>query len=895
MARPDPDLITISHGLESWDTAIEDKFGLVFDTPLPLARYANFAALPAASAYEDCLAVTEDTNDLYISDGSDWILVGVTTFLGLSDTPASFVGQEGKVLAVNAGANALEFVSPAAGGKGFTGKDFYTDFSTSETDTGLAWVDGRKIYQKVIAIAAFANGAVTPTLLQTAHGVAGIERFVDVWGYAKNAAGQTVPIPYIHSASAGYGISLAVSDTYINTRSYGADFSGYSGHVVIQYTKSVDDAASSDWPSYSESEQATGRKHINGKPIYRKTFIGVTGPDNDGSTVVHSISNMEDVVSLRGLIISAATVDGIAVPGYSDNNGVNRACWLYVTSTNIYWQTTTTDYSARTNSHITIEYTKSTDQGVDTSSYLGKDATFEEINTGNKWIDGLWIYKKVIRTGTGPNAVGIGHHLNIPNLGQVIQIRGTASNSTDHVGRFATPLFYTFGASKHIKYTVQESKLSMATQASQNVTQFTDELLIVYYTKTVTTPLAHVQTIRSSITLYVVASGGSTTGDGSLTAPFSTLAAAFAWLADKRIIPSATVTISVGAGTYTSTSTVELNHPDQNRIEITGYTTALTARTINAVNTGTKTFTINGVDCRSEFPAGGAAKIYGSTLNDGVFTVASNGYSGGNTTVVVNETVRDSTVDGSIKGYGIIDRILAFTDVAGLLITKDLKNLNGFLINGNGGGSAQVGVNVSGAAVVMGNNICIKGFSGTGLQITESGALTAGDIVSFSHAGICIVCTKSSTITLGQYAAGCRSSANQGLFAQYQGVIAAPSFIATENYATNVAAFDRGQITATGLVACYSTTEWGVYCAYGSGCRLGAAKCRYNAAAGIQAIEGAHVSAPAAVCTHNTTYGMVSSRMSSLYAGAASLTDNGSGASSPAVDTEGNNNSLIYS
>ena len=248
MARPNPDDITISHGLESWDTAIEDKFDLVFDTPLPLARYDDFASLPDASAYEDCLAVAEDTNDLYISDGSDWILVGVTSFLGLSDTPSSYVGQEGKILAVNSGADGLEFVSPAAGGKGFTGKDYYTDFSTSETDTGLAWTDGKKIYQKVIAIAAFPNAAGSPTLLQTAHSVVGITKFIDAWGYAKNAAGDTVPLPYIHSASAGYGISLAVDATYINTRGYGADFSGYSGHVVIQYLKSDDNAASSDWP-----------------------------------------------------------------------------------------------------------------------------------------------------------------------------------------------------------------------------------------------------------------------------------------------------------------------------------------------------------------------------------------------------------------------------------------------------------------------------------------------------------------------------------------------------------------------------------------------------------------------------------------------------------------------
>jgi len=41
---------------------------------------------------------------------------GVTTFLGLSDTPGSYSGQGGKAVQVNVGATALEFVTPAGAG-----------------------------------------------------------------------------------------------------------------------------------------------------------------------------------------------------------------------------------------------------------------------------------------------------------------------------------------------------------------------------------------------------------------------------------------------------------------------------------------------------------------------------------------------------------------------------------------------------------------------------------------------------------------------------------------------------------------------------------------------------------------------------------------------------------
>jgi len=41
---------------------------------------------------------------------------GVTTFLGLTDTPANYSGSSGKIVAVNSGENALEFITAPAGG-----------------------------------------------------------------------------------------------------------------------------------------------------------------------------------------------------------------------------------------------------------------------------------------------------------------------------------------------------------------------------------------------------------------------------------------------------------------------------------------------------------------------------------------------------------------------------------------------------------------------------------------------------------------------------------------------------------------------------------------------------------------------------------------------------------
>jgi hypothetical protein len=71
MARPT--LTDVEHGQQSWDATINDNNDVITGGPFPLKQYANFAALPAAGADNvDCLAVTEDTDELWISDGTNW-------------------------------------------------------------------------------------------------------------------------------------------------------------------------------------------------------------------------------------------------------------------------------------------------------------------------------------------------------------------------------------------------------------------------------------------------------------------------------------------------------------------------------------------------------------------------------------------------------------------------------------------------------------------------------------------------------------------------------------------------------------------------------------------------------------------------------------------------------
>ena len=68
MARPT--LRTLTAGIAAWDADVDANFNLITGKPFPMAQYATTGDLPAASSYENCLALVGDV--LYISNGTIW-------------------------------------------------------------------------------------------------------------------------------------------------------------------------------------------------------------------------------------------------------------------------------------------------------------------------------------------------------------------------------------------------------------------------------------------------------------------------------------------------------------------------------------------------------------------------------------------------------------------------------------------------------------------------------------------------------------------------------------------------------------------------------------------------------------------------------------------------------
>lgn len=103
--------------------------------------------------------------------------------------------------------------------------------------------------------------------------------------------------------------------------------------------------------------------------------------------------------------------------------------------------------------------------------------------------------------------------------------------------------------------------------------------------------------ITANTTVYVATSGSDASGLGTAGAPFATIQGAMACLQNYCIAGGATVTISVGSGTYNQTSTLSLYHAQSPQIQIIGTTSnSGNANAMTTANTTTLSWVgVNGV------------------------------------------------------------------------------------------------------------------------------------------------------------------------------------------------------------------------------------------------------------------------------------------------------------
>lgn len=110
--------------------------------------------------------------------------------------------------------------------------------------------------------------------------------------------------------------------------------------------------------SYSETEQATGGKWIDGKPIYRKTVEIGNLPNKTVKQIANVLSNVDNIVEIRG-VAKSSTLD-IVLPYIDISGGVTYLANIYVSNKTHLQINTNYNFSSYTGFAV-IYYTKTTD------------------------------------------------------------------------------------------------------------------------------------------------------------------------------------------------------------------------------------------------------------------------------------------------------------------------------------------------------------------------------------------------------------------------------------------------------------------------------------------------------------------------------------------------------
>lgn len=130
--------------------------------------------------------------------------------------------------------------------------------------------------------------------------------------------------------------------------------------ILNTYSDSQTDVYSCDYTNklsnYSTEEQQIGT-WINNKPLYRKVLITGAVPNTGASYTEIGISNLETVVSLKGMAFNPKTRSRVTLP-YADPNE-QYIIQLFTNETQVVLNTAY-DQSGFSESFVIIEYTKTT-------------------------------------------------------------------------------------------------------------------------------------------------------------------------------------------------------------------------------------------------------------------------------------------------------------------------------------------------------------------------------------------------------------------------------------------------------------------------------------------------------------------------------------------------------
>lgn len=106
-------------------------------------------------------------------------------------------------------------------------------YSQNETDTGMIWFDGKKIYRKIVNCGNLLNNNVKTIK----HNIENIDAIIKINCVGCENNENYLPIPYVHNVpQADGGITLYINKTNIVIRTYG-NRTGVKVLITLEYTK----------------------------------------------------------------------------------------------------------------------------------------------------------------------------------------------------------------------------------------------------------------------------------------------------------------------------------------------------------------------------------------------------------------------------------------------------------------------------------------------------------------------------------------------------------------------------------------------------------------------------------------------------------------------------------
>ncbi len=232
--------------------------------------------------------------------------------------------------------------------------------------------------------------------------------------------------------------------------------------------------------------------------------------------------------------------------------------------------------------------------------------------------------------------------------------------------------------------------------------------------------------IAANTTIYVATTGSDATGTGASGAPYASIAKALSSIAGKLIASGATVTIQVADGTYAISSAIGIDHPDADKMQILGNTSAETTVAISSIDTTAKTFKaagnyVSNADATKNIQPGDIIGLTGSSTSglNGAYVVSGVNYDGTNTAIAcTGETLSSATVGGGSVVIKPCNRcvISGAPGITCFNVTRNTSFISGFRINASGGGSK--GVLLDNAKCTVGTKVICHGTE-TGVQASN--------------------------------------------------------------------------------------------------------------------------------------------------------------------------------